>query len=199
MALYRTFSVMRHTNILKFVQPGDLAAVKNFIPKEDIFYQYLSGKAVTSDCETRFGYVGCPVRPLYLSESKETTYYEFAYWLLKKPSEIKNGVRIATVEVDIEAFNLGIHVNDLNIPLRTEVLDHTTYYHAHEWVKSLDPLPENIVYPSVRNPQAGGTNFAIFKGTLSEHKFLNFDEYFTLEADNISLKLSSGSVIKPNF
>lgn len=199
MSLYRTFSIMRHSSIFKFLQPGDLVTVEHFIPKDDIFYHYLKGQPVTTDCITRFGYLNCPVRPLYLSESPLTTYYEFAYWLLKKPEDVKGGIRIATVEVDIVDFSPGEVVNNLDSPKKEMVLDHTTYEHAHEWIKSFDKLPDNVIYPTVRNPNPGGTNFAIFKGNLSQHKFLNHDEFFTLEADNISLKLSSnGTIIKPN-
>lgn len=200
MPLHRTFSIMRHSAIFKFLKAGDLSAVEQFITKEDIFYNYLSGKPVTKDCVTRFGYLDCPVRPLYLSESADTTYYEFAYWLLKKPEEIKSGIRIATIEVDIGGFSPGEVVNDLETTLKGNVLNHTAYEHAHEWIKSFDPLPQNVIYPTVRGPNTNGTNYAIFKGNLTEHKFLNHDEYFTLGDDGISVKLSStGEIIRPIY
>jgi RES domain len=43
------------------------------------------------------------------------------------------------------------------------ILDPKDYAGAQNWLRSLSEVPEAIRYPSVRDPQNGGINFAIFE------------------------------------
>jgi len=171
MTLFRC-SVLKKRNSNKFLDTADevyeVGAVLDSIDWPDHFTR--TG-GIVSQGVTRFGPEGYDSWPLYASEKHDTTYYEFAYWKLKDwENELNMQTRASLIKLDFNPVGKPINIQNEENP--KEILDKTTYVHSHKWIKSLDSIPESIVFPSVRDQNAGGLNFAIYEGnTVSNFSF----------------------------
>ena len=134
------------------------------------FYNYVCKQPVDAGSVTRFGFFGCPIRPLYLCEMEPTTLFEYAYWLLKNPSDIHKGIKAYTYEIEMEKKLNFIDVEQLQEKSQIMDLSDTQYQNAHGYIKKLDSLPDYIRYGSIRNPTPGGTNYAYYYGNIEKYK-----------------------------
>lgn len=178
--VFRSFSPDSN-NALKFVKSEDIPFVEELESK--LFDYFYKRTIVSKNRITRFGYEGC-ISPVYFCESKDTTLFEYSYWLLKNTSELSKGIRISTIKCKINHTNdfQQIDVEGLGSGLRNQIMDiaDPNYENAHTWMKSLTNLPDLITYNSIRDPSPGGKNYSIYSGKISDISFVstsivNFD------------------------
>lgn len=179
--VFRSFSP-DNNNALKFVKSEDIPFVEELDSK--LFDYFYKKTAVTKHRLTRFGYEGC-VSPLYFCENRDTTLFEYSYWLLKNTSELSKGIRVSTLTCKINHENdfEQIDIEGLEVKLRNKIMDisDTNYRNAHTWMTGLKKIPDVIAYNSIRDPSPGGKNFSIYSGNIEDISILktsvvNFDK-----------------------
>lgn len=187
MSFYRAFATKDIEALHRHVTLEKLETMRLTLPNKQIFYNYHNNKPVDKD--TRFAPVGYPKRPLYITEDPETAIHEFSYWMLQNPDDLKSGVKFWIAIVDINNYQLGHDVNTFDITLQNKLLDKHSYVVSHQWVNDLLPdIPPSIRYPSVRNPNPGGTNIAVFQGTVDNPiKFLGRSYHMYLDTTTSTL------------
>jgi hypothetical protein len=162
MILFRTSSPKRRIS-LSFLSSLDeqvalLRQLEVHTWIEEIFQRTLP---IPPAYQTRFGPPGFTKNPFYASERRETTFFEFGYGLLKRPS--LTGLAISAVCYEILFSGAERPLDAAQTSKALEILNPKTYDAAHQWVQTLNPLPEAIRYPAVREPDGGGINFAIYE------------------------------------
>jgi hypothetical protein len=201
MMLFRTATLKRRHSFAFLKTPAQQAALQVQLTKqrwiEEIFSRQLP---IPKEFETRFGPQGFLKNPFYASSNKETTFYEFGYGLLKRPSFVDLTVKALCFEVRRAGTSLPLDVAPL--PYAPSLLSPTSYEAAHKWLSELQRIPESIRYPSVRDPNLDRINWAIYEpsAVLSTLAFPE-DIEFTPKADG-SVEVLDGSanemrVIKP--
>lgn len=172
MSLYRTSRHSDHLSLLELVDTPEKATliIKNNYSKSDIFYNYYCGLPVDHTCITRFGFLNCSQRPLYLSEVLDTTLYEYTYWLLKNSHELNlSPIRAYIYKIDMS--KMGNFIDLTNHPDLKQLMDMSdvNYTHSHSFMKNLQNLPDFVIYPSIRTPHIGSLNFAYFRGSIDDN------------------------------
>jgi hypothetical protein len=162
MSLFRC-SVPKRRNSSKFLSLEETHAVGEVLEKTVWLDHFDRTGGITSEGETRFGPRGFPKWPLYSSEKHDTTYFEFSYWKLKEwQSEIGKPTKACLIVFD---FNPQAKPLDVQTePDFLKIIDIANYGNAHKWITALGSIPESISYPSVRDINPGGLNFAIYNG-----------------------------------
>ena len=171
MTLFRC-SVLKKRNSNKFLDTTDeIYAVGEVLDPIHVPDHFKRTGGIHKDGVTRFGPLGYDRWPLYASEKKDTTYYEFAYWKLKDwESEVGMQARASLITLDFNPTGKPIDVQSEDN--KDQILDTKSYVHSHQWIQGLSSIPESVLFPSVRDPNPGGLNFAIFEGsTVSNFLF----------------------------
>lgn len=172
MTLFRC-SVLKKRNSNKFLDtPDEVYAVGEVLDEIDWPDHFKRTGGITSKGVTRFGPEGYDTWPLYASEKDDTTFYEFAYWKLKDwENELGMQTNASLIKLDFHPNNKPIDVQgEAN---KDQILDTKSYVHSHQWIQGLSSIPESVSYPSVRDPQGGGINFAVYE----ENAVSNFSFY----------------------
>lgn len=164
MILYRTSNPKRRNSLTFLATQGQQTALLAQLEKQswidEIFNRTLP---IPAQYPTRFGPPGFTKNVFYASERRETTFFEFGYGLLKSKSVIGRGIAAVCFEVQFKGKQKPTDVSsakNLN-----QILDPKKYEAAHTWLLSLNPIPESIRYPSVREPAGGGINFGIYESS----------------------------------
>ena len=171
MTLFRC-SVLKKRNSNKFLDStGEIYAVGEVLNPIHIPDHFKRTGGILKDGVTRFGPPGYDRWPLYASEKKDTTYYEFAYWKLKDwKSEVGMQTRASLITFNFNPTDKPIDVR--SFANHSSILDKSSYTESHKWILGLGNTPDSILFPSVRDPNPGGFNFAIFEGsTVSNFLF----------------------------
>ena len=136
---------------------------------------------------TRFGPEGFSKRPLYASEKDDTTYYEFSYWKLKDwESEYRMLTKAYLLKFDFNPQSKPIDIQKESD--KDQILSRSTYKYSHKWIHRLKNIPESITYPSVRDPNPGGINFAIYDGkTVSNVVLVQEVTMMILNSDTVEV------------
>ncbi len=196
MTLFRCSTPKKRTSF-NFLNLPEIHAVGEVLDSTVWFDHFHRAGGITSLLAvTRFGPMGYPKYPLYASEKKDTTYYEFAYWKLKCwQSELNVPTRAATIKFD---FVPTLSPKDVKQePNVKDILNKTTYLHAHNWISALPGIPESVSYPSVRDPNPGGINFAIFSASAAVNPMLLEDLIMTVVSkDEVEVIIDNKSSIK---
>lgn len=189
MKVYRAFSLEKN-NALKFVKQEDLQFVDEL--EEKLFGYFFNKTIITKDRETRFGIEGNPSL-VYFCEDRLTTYYEYAYWLLKTPNILSKGVKISVMSCTILHKEEAIikRVEDLDEHVKNKIMDISdrNYINAHKWVKEMSELPDLIIYNSIRYSLGAGKNFAHFEGVIKDIAFVDFDTAILRDKNENCLEL----------
>lgn len=195
MTLFRCSTPKKRTSF-KFLNLPEIHAVGEVLDSTVWFDHFHRTGGITSAAAvTRFGPMGYPKYPLYASEKKDTTYYEFAYWKLKCwQSELNVPTRAATIKFDFVPTSPPKDIQQE--PNVKDILDKKTYLHAHNWINGLQVTPESISYPSVRDPNPGGINFAVFSANAAINPVLLEDLIMTVVSkDEVEVIINSMSSI----
>jgi RES domain len=115
--------------------------------------------------QTRFGPPGHTRNPLYVASDIDTTFYEYGFHLLASQAFDGEELKITCFELDCNLT--GNISNPANDPNSARILGTSTNYSAaHSWLKTMNPGPDIVEYPSVRHPSAtppaSGMNYAIY-------------------------------------
>lgn len=202
MSLYRTSRHSDHFSLLELVDTPEKATliIKNNYTKNDVFYNYYCGLPVDKTCITRFGYLNCPKRPLYLSEVLDTTLYEYTYWLLKNSHELNIGpIRAYIYKLDMSKMENSINlINHPDIKKLMDIVD-VNYTNAHMFMRNLQVLPDFVIYPSIRTPHNGSINFAYFNGDIDDHSIcsiLSISKDNKQPTDRVHIVSNDGTINK---
>ncbi len=85
-------------------------------------------------------------------------------------SEVGMQARASLITLDFNPTGKPIDVQSEDN--KDQILDTKSYVHSHQWIQGLSSIPESVLFPSVRDPNPGGLNFAIFEGsTVSNFLF----------------------------
>ena len=162
MILYRTSNQKRRNSLTFLATGGEQSALLAQLEKqswiEEIFNRTLP---IPAQYPTRFGPPGFSKNVFYSSEHRETTFFEYSYGLLKSKSILGRGISAVCFDVQFQGRQKPIDVNSAK-KLKA-ILDPKNYSAAHTWLLKLPAIPESIRYPSVREPEGSGINFAIYK------------------------------------
>jgi hypothetical protein len=78
-----------------------------------------------------------------------------------------------------------------------DILNKSTYLHADNWISALQGVPESVSYPSVRDPNPGGINFAIFSASAAVNPVLLEDLIMTVVSkDEVEVIIDNKNSIK---
>lgn len=202
MHLFRTSSPKRRKS-LQFVSThaGQAALSQRLENKGFIDEVFSRSTPIPKNFETRFGPEGFQKNPFYASEKKDTTYYEFAYCLLRRQSVLGFAVQAVCFQIVFQGKNKPFDISTHGDA--TQILDPMSYTAAHAWLLGEKNIHEAIRYPSVRDPNGGGINFAVFeRDAVGETSIVPEEIEFTPQANGtVDLLFSpsrSGMTVKPN-
>lgn len=187
MTLFRC-SVLKKRNSNKFLDTADeVYAVGEVLDEIDWPDHFKRTGGITSQGVTRFGPEGYEAWPLYASEKDDTAFYEFAYWKLKDwENELGMQTNASLIKFDFHPKSKPIDVQcEVN---KDQILDTMSYAHSHRWIQNLSSIPESISYPSVRDPQRGSMNFAVYeKDAVSNFSFFQSVTMIIVDEFNVEV------------
>lgn len=135
----------------------EIQAVSHFISSAGMLDEVFSRKANGS--ASRF----CPPYffpiPIYVSESDETTFYEYCFHLLNNKKHISGNKAIKAALYHLKLIGRP-RIKDLTKTSPKEVMSRKSYSAAHKFVKGIS-VPGAIKYKSVRDEE-GKTNYAVY-------------------------------------
>lgn len=141
------------------------AAISTFLSFPNPILEVFKRGPIPPQYQTRFGPPQFIKNPLYVASDIDTTFYEYGFHLLASRAFDGEELKITCFELDCNLVgNISNPRDDQN---SAAILDTTTNYSAaHSWLKSLNPQPDIVKYPSVRHPSAtpptSGMNYAIY-------------------------------------
>lgn len=183
MILFRTSNYKRR-NSLAFLKTHEqqtalLAHLEKQSWVDEIFSRQLP---IPAQFTSRFGPPEYSRNVFYSSEKRETTFFEYSYAILKSSSV--TGLGINAVCFDIKFTGRQKPTDASQAKNLKSILDLNDYRAAHQWLLSLNPMPESVRYPSVREPAGGGINFAIYERSAVTATAADVEDFvFTSQGD----------------
>ncbi len=190
MILYRSSTPKRRLSLSFLTSQGQHTALLAQLDKnswiDEIFKRPLP---IPHDFQTRFGPPGFAHNVFYASERRETTFFEFGYNLLKARSVLGRGIRAVCFEVTFHPKLRPIEISAAeNVK---ELLNPQSYAAAQRWILQQNLVPESLRYPSLRDPEQSGINFAIYKRSALKATLLDPEELILTPQANGTLDLAS--------
>ena len=163
MNLYRTFSPKRRNSFQFLANQAQQTALSLKLEKQNWIDEIFNRPTpIPPYFASRFGPPGYRRNVFYASERKQTTFFECSFGFLTRASLIELSINAVCYEI---RFQGSRPLDVRGAPNLSEILDINpkNYGAAHAWLSSLSPQPKSIAYPSVREPNGSGINYAIFE------------------------------------
>lgn len=189
MILYRTSSQKRRKSLGFLKNSSQQKAVVARLRKTELVNDVFSYRLPIPEIfASRLGPTGFTKIPFYSAKDRRTTFLEFGWNLFSKIED--KSLAVSAVCYDIkyvgsEPLDVGL------LPNKKDILDPKDYSSAHAWVKSLNPFPESISYPSVRDPEGLGTNVAIYERKIIESTETEPEDFIITLVDSSEIEVTN--------
>lgn len=146
----------------------------------------------------------CPAQfspvPLYASEDRMTTFYEYCFHLLINAKFISTTRPVNAVLYFLEFIGRP-KIKDISRKPPRGVMSKKSYKQAHSFLKKLNPLPDAIKYKSVRD-KSGKINYSIYFRKYVQEIGVDPKKIIIVPGKKKLVEVTVGRdtyVIKPNF